>query len=234
MKTPHTPHRTPENGFHARPRARGGSRQPRIWLCLLSLLVAAAGCRPKSLPERDYAAYLADPGNGFLKTRMAGAHLKTSAQYIPPAYLAFREMRRSSFPAVPHTYDSLKTACSGNATFYLTIESTGDKLDLRSLLHRNPTDPVQLSAALSRLDMGFPDGLSLTLEGKSYPPGLCVRESAPGLNRKIRFIAVFPVALDKAAANRCTLAWQDAFFQKSAARFEFLLPDIRAVPDIGI
>jgi|GEM_PF-5283215 len=198
------------------------------------LFIGLIGCHSPSLKEEQYVAYLNDASNGLTQYKIHKNNLKISIQYRPGAYLAYGDLIKSDLLHTKANYDSLKRGYDQNTTFYIQIESLNPKLDLRSLLHPDVENTLKISEALTLLDEQLYTQLRLQLENKQLFPSLCIRESLPGLNQKIGFIAVFPIALHslKSSAKMCSLSFNDTFFGTGTDDFVYNLSDIQDAPEM--
>ncbi|MDJ1501245.1 hypothetical protein [Xanthocytophaga agilis] len=196
----------------------------------LSIFLSFCGCGSDILTAKEYKVYLSNPSNGLVQSHAIGDKLKMSVHYMPAAYLAYGDIQKSGLAFTPALLDSTLKSYAGHTTFYLTIESLSEKVDLQKFLQKDVS--ITLSDALNQLDMQLPEDITLQVDKQSYTPSLCIRESAPGLNHKITFVTVFPVNLTSTQAEKCILNWKDRFFQQSEFAFIFTVSDLKVTPQI--
>jgi len=199
-------------------------------LCGLWLTTA---CQSKRLAWKDYITYVNQPKNGLLQSTTVVGKVKLTAKYIPAAYTAYQEMLKANLPLTQAVYDSLTNFYQRSTTFQMTIESVDAKTDLRGLLCRDASNAAEMSEAMTRLDVEMPNQLHLSVGGKSYTPSLFVRENAPGLNRKVDFMLMFPIRLEQ-ASGQADFVLDDIFFQTGKNTLSFEIQDLISLPSINL
>ncbi len=205
----------------------------RYWSYLLLLCgLFLTGCHSRQLSPTAYETYLSNPDHGLMQSRDVIHKIRIAVQYLPVPYLTYKEMKKTGLPLTLPSYDSLKTAYQEGATFQLTLESLDPKLDLEGLLYGKATEVAEKSAIMATMDTELVNQLTLEVAGKSYHPALCIRESMPGMNRKVHFLMVFPVDIPKAADEKLTFVLDDSFFQTGRTTLYFQAKDLTTAPDI--
>lgn len=198
-----------------------------ISYCLFfSLLLAVLpGCDQNNVPlnAQEYPVFLNDPANGYIQS-ISGNGIKVSLKYLPPPYLALRELREPN-RAKARPVDSLTALYAGSLNFQLLVEPLEAETNLQQLIHRNAGSEAEVLQNINTMNYGLEEKVSLLVSGKRHYPVLLTLESNVNPDKQQVYSIVFPKTPDlvKAieTADRIAVDLKDVFFLPEDMTFTF-------------
>lgn len=156
----------------------------RVVLLSITAFLLLMSCQQRPQTLSVYSTYINDPDNDYIKTRLAGPFIY-SLQYLPPDYLALRELQSSSHP----DYDSLRTQYEGSVSLQFTIAPNPDKAT-GDVMRSGISTRQELDQRLRTLNFGLAQYWTLESPSGTYYPVLSQLEQTSGLTdyRKIQLV----------------------------------------------
>ena len=205
---------------------------------VISLLCAGAlllsGCMPSIKSEAELYSWLANPENGLVKNRnVAGVAL--SARYLPPAYLAFRELKSASPQERIAQGDSVLNTYRGSYTFLLRLgpdDAAGEQFNIQELGVENLEEYRDQTYTLN-FDLA-PDFSLRTGKGALQPVSASM-ENIYGLSNSRTIYLVFSPATQQEAqilaeASELDLVYTDRLFDTGIHHFTFESEAVYNIP----
>ncbi len=184
------------------------------------LLIYACDNSPDSFTTiGEMQAWMQNPENGLVKSRSVGA-LTLELQYLPPEFLAYKELILDRITPSKSLKDSVLALYKDNMTFLLTIDADEEQYPNTNLLYTDIGSYQEYSARVNELNFRLADYIELNSNEQSYVPVLANFENTYGLDKALRMTVVFngPLIFKDSDLD---FVFSDEFFGSGINHFRF-------------
>ncbi len=215
----------------------------RLTAVLICLLLAFAACErvPHSLPLADYLVWLADEENKLVRERHSGG-MRLRVKYLPPDYLAWRELQgRDAWDA---DFEALSAYHRRSISFLFSIDPAearqpagvgSPKVPARDAMSYGLRSFEDYAERVMKLNFGLADQWELRTEKGSFRPVLTGMENSYELGPRRSCILVFapPDSIRPLRAARdYDLVFKDETLATGISHFRFRREDFESLPQL--
>ncbi|MGB0522467.1 MAG: hypothetical protein ACPGJS_05880 [Flammeovirgaceae bacterium] len=199
---------------------------------LLCLLI---GCRHTIGSAADFQQWLSQEENGLIQQKKSN-NLALTAKYLPPQYLALRDLSAFEHPSKA-VYDSLLETYTHSLTFLLTISPNKTKQAAGDIMYRGIKDYLAYKERVSQLNFGIKKYIRLHTKNKTFKPVLAAFDNTYSLVEHRSVYLVFTEDELESGfldGEELDLVFNDEIFQTGINHFKFKREDILNIPSIKI
>jgi len=190
------------------------------------VVIALAGCRPKTLEPASYVRFLQEKGNGFRKETTVG-DWTYKLQYKPPAYIYLQE--NGGKAVTEEDFEQRKQTLKGWLFFNLYVShKTTHKMSPLRIISRDMTEyNAYLSYYLSENKMNF----KLFTPTDTLSPSVYVFENNYNLSPEDVFVVGFQLSKDWKPSD-ITVSYNDEILKTGIIKFSFAGEELTKEPTV--
>lgn len=202
-----------------------------------SLLLAVAGCTQVISSRAEMYQWINEPANGLLQSKRV-EDLVFTMKYLPPAFLAEKEMRTQENHNL-QVYDSLKSRHEGFYTFLLHFQVDDPneaQAFSRDVMYEGAQSFQHFQQRAMHLNFNMRDFITLNRKGESIQPALSRLENTYSLTNSRHLYLVFDKKqMDLLPDDTAPLdiRFNDELFNTGIHHFVFHPSDLKKVPAIS-
>lgn len=208
----------------------------RLSTYLLLSVALLSGCAPGAIDsEEALFAWMHNPDNGLSRQRST-AGLEVSFQYLPPAYLAWREATGME-QCTPQQFDSLLALYNTGYTFIMTLGPDKEAGETFDVMYAGVHNEAEYNERVQQLNFQIGNYLQLKTAGGSYAPVLSRMENTYGLASHRKIYLVFNTDnpnSDLFTAKELDLTFSDELFGTGISHYVFDRAQLTAEPELNL
>lgn len=204
-----------------------------LLIFLFALLNSACGGRPDSLRPEEYNRWIHSAPSGLVQEKEVN-HVKMQAQFLPAAYLAYKEYASQGGSS---SYDSILNEYRCGLTFQFSIQAERDDQVYGNLLYYDVSSKEEVTERINYFNFRINEFIYLQQNGRSIEPVLTSFDGFDQIGNKAVFQVSFLLEEYKCGAlpdvlSDLTLVFDDPAFDLGTNRFLFKGPALQEIPQL--
>lgn len=203
-----------------------------VILYIIFIATLFTACRQTSLnSEKEYFRWISEN----LQVSKSVNDLELSARFLPPEYLAYKDLKGTSYTASQK--DSLIRLYSNGVSILLSINPiVSDGAEAPDLMYYGINSKEEYDQRLNDLNFNLSSYIQLKTEKNTYSPVLHVFENTYGISSGRSIYLVFSPKVtndDLTTSPTVELVFNDLIFTTGVTYFSFKREVINRIPSIG-
>ena len=201
-----------------------------MYIQLLLLLILMSSCSKKEIKDiPSFGEWINQTENGLIRIKKIN-NLKLSVKYLPPEYLALREVSEVH-NSTRIMYDSLLKLYKKNSTFILNISPEGANGN-KDVMYAGVNNYKEYKQRVFDLNFDFSSYVFININDKLYPAKLSNLENTYSISNDRNFYLVFSDSILN-TGNDIDFVFDDEIFNTGISHFEFQAKDLKKIPEVN-